>query len=867
MEKRILLKDIPSSKFHSAIFTTYSINLYYLEQQVIPLMTSKGIHYISILADSSMLSNQLSEFSRFSQPSKRNYSIHGIQSNGSFHPKIIFIAGTNSVLILVGSGNLTTCGHGKNLEVWTPVYIESRDDSRLGFVIQCWNYLKKLHSGIGESSLKKLSSIEENCDLLSSEKNDSITSLYSIDKNSSIGFMCDDENKSLMSQLLEITGKSPINEITIMTPYYDKEGKFIEEMNRKYKPDRINVILQKHFGSAPIEVRKSKNIKFYDWNDIRTSDTHEFFHAKNILLEGERGSFLLCGSSNASIAAFGTKNSPGANQEACVVFGSRLKNLKTLLDIQFNMQSINLEEFKNSEILPNQNQSKFSLFIKSAERSYNIIKLNIRCRKRNKEETTICFYGNYGFFTSFKIKHFELGDTILDFKMSNNIPVIYTVIKEGDKSISNNQFVIDIRAFERTNPSPKNRELNNIRRMLESGKFSTINIINYLSTVHNQQSLKKKDFPANLDSKSSKPSRADEEESDLLYMPYNLIQEKASHIVFKKRPSMYIEYKGVRLWESIILYLKEHKEKAQQLKFDEEESDDPDRSRGRKTTGNDTKPPISELSFERFKIKVLSFLDNYDDFLDSKIKEPACEQPNLIDLSMYLIIMEVLLHLLTHIELIEKKERPQRILPIAFNLLEYSWSEYMLQFIAKFTLWCNQKKGFIKIEYQEYQNKVELYKNLAFMTSINGLCLIEINNVKSKKFKIEKWIRLNYLNAQIAFEPNQCNNPDEYIKLLHDDLVEEYGLGIIKDKIANILSNMKLFRNSNQIEVGSIIQTESDGYMLIEKIIPNNYLKLCNPAFEWNNDLKDYWNGYIYSLETGQWKKSVRTINEKKSAY
>src|SRR5690554_3589370 len=107
MKNRILLKDIPANRFHSAIFTTYSINFYYLEQQVLPLLGAKNIHYVSILIDGAILSNQIEKYAQLSQNRKRNYSLHGMQSNGSFHSKLIFLAGQDSVLLLVGSGNLT----------------------------------------------------------------------------------------------------------------------------------------------------------------------------------------------------------------------------------------------------------------------------------------------------------------------------------------------------------------------------------------------------------------------------------------------------------------------------------------------------------------------------------------------------------------------------------------------------------------------------------------------------------------------------------------------------------------------------------------------------------------------------------------
>src|SRR5688572_9164286 len=125
MKARIILKEIPGGKFDSAIFTSYSFNFYYFEQQVLPMLGSKGISYVSVLVDGAMLNTQLDLYCFLSEQRKRNYSIHGTQSNGSFHPKLVYLTGEGSILILIGSGNLTSAGHGKNLESWNAVYIDS----------------------------------------------------------------------------------------------------------------------------------------------------------------------------------------------------------------------------------------------------------------------------------------------------------------------------------------------------------------------------------------------------------------------------------------------------------------------------------------------------------------------------------------------------------------------------------------------------------------------------------------------------------------------------------------------------------------------------------------------------------------------
>lgn len=115
---RSIFKEIPAQRYHSAIFTSFSINMYYWDIQVVRALNNKGIFNIGILTDADCLSEQLLQFSTLLGSHRgRNYSIHGFKAKGSFHPKIIFFAGDKDILALVGSGNVSTAGHGKNLEV------------------------------------------------------------------------------------------------------------------------------------------------------------------------------------------------------------------------------------------------------------------------------------------------------------------------------------------------------------------------------------------------------------------------------------------------------------------------------------------------------------------------------------------------------------------------------------------------------------------------------------------------------------------------------------------------------------------------------------------------------------------------------
>jgi hypothetical protein len=580
MNSRILLKEIPYGKFHSAIFTTYSFNFYYFEQQVLQLLGSKGIHYISALADANMLNNQFDSFSTKSDNRKRNYAIHGIQSNAAFHPKLIFLAGDSSILIMIGSGNLTTSGHGKNLETWNPIFVDKLDDDKVGFVKQCWNYLKFLHKDLGNSAQQKIKSIEENCLLLSNLQKTEVQSWYPISESAKISFLSNYSEKSIFSQISELLGEETISKITIMSPYYDIGGKLIQLLNEKFSPSAIHIILQKKFGMVPIGLTPDTNMHFYEWEDVKDPDIkQEFFHAKNIVFEGENLNYMLTGSANASVAAMGNNNNQTKNHEVCVMYKDPKTDYVSLLGLKFGGQKTEVSDYKNSvSANPGEySEVKKSVFIKAIEKDFDIVSINIQADSKIVGATLILI-NSHGIVEFKKELDVPEGKKILQANIPNNIPILYGVFLLNDNSISNKQFVIDVNAFEATNPSPRNRSLNQIRKLIEGGTFSTQKIIEYLSTIYRQKELKKPLTSRTIPLIEKNDEKNTEEENELFYMSYEEIQDKAKKLENMTKGKAYLEYKGVRLWESIFSYLKEVKQNEEEAKIDEEETEDINRN-------------------------------------------------------------------------------------------------------------------------------------------------------------------------------------------------------------------------------------------------------------------------------------------------
>jgi len=863
MKSRILLKEIPTGKFHSAIFTTYSINLYYLEQQVLPLLGSKGIHYVSILADGAMLSTQLEHYGYLSQQRKRNYAVHGIQSSGAFHPKLILLAGPDSVLLLVGSGNLTTSGHGKNLEVWNPVYVNSLDDAKYGFVIQAWNYMKQLHADLGDSANGKLKSIEENCFLLANAKELEAT-IFDLDAQNQISFHANQSDSSLFSQVSDIIGNDKIERITIMCPFHDSEGKFIQELNKRYNPGQIDVLIQADFGALPFKIKNQSNVRFFEWTEVmQEKQRQSYFHAKNIVIEGKNKNYLISGSANASIAAFGTMTIPAPNQESCVIYQSTESDYLEMLSIKSAGKSVNLADYEseNETIFTESVELQRNIFIKSAEKNFDTVNLIFQIKSPIKN-ANIQLFDPKGTIQFEEMISLEPGEHFQQISIPNGLALLFVEISIQGIAKSNKQFITDINAFESTNPSPRNRSLNQIRKLIESGNFSTPKIIDYLNTIYRQKEVKK-----GISKASEQEERNDElpkeEDDDLLYLSYAEIQEKAKQIDNQEKIHHYVEYKGVRLWVSIFSYLKESREKELQAKIDEEETEDINSSGGR-SEKKEPKPKrsISKSNFEKLKDKVIKFLDSYYDILYKKTIDDKSDQPSLIDLSMYLIMLEILLHLIGHKETVEEENKQKHLIQIPFSKKEYSWSDYLIQYIGMFTMWCNRKNGFKDIDSNDYRIKFEHYKSMAFKTNLSALVIYNTINKTYDSELQKQWLFLSLLNSNNVFNSSNTHYSDaeDFLAFIPQLVLDELGEAIIEEEILNQLAQLYSLKiKDNNHTQGDIYYLSEIGYTYLDKVIqnPNNtFFKLFTPAFEWDEEVNNYWNGHVYSIIEKRWLKS-----------
>ena len=130
IDKKLFYEINKKADFHSVVMTTFSFDFHYFETQVLKQIKQKGITNVSIFADETMLDESIGYATGNLKNISSTYSINSIASKGVFHPKLSLFVGEKEVMLLQGSGNITSGGHGKNHELFSVLYATEDDTTQ-----------------------------------------------------------------------------------------------------------------------------------------------------------------------------------------------------------------------------------------------------------------------------------------------------------------------------------------------------------------------------------------------------------------------------------------------------------------------------------------------------------------------------------------------------------------------------------------------------------------------------------------------------------------------------------------------------------------------------------------------------------------
>jgi hypothetical protein len=737
------------------------MNMYYWDLQVVKSLNAKGIENIGVLVDDECLSEQLELFTfQIGNKRPKEYCIHGYKAKGAFHPKIMMFVGQSSMLILVGSGNMTTCGHGKNIEVWNPIYVDSKDSPLYPFAMEVWNYVSDLYGNLGKEAEWFIQSIVENCNLL--DNLDQITGgiEYPVSPDYSIRFFPGSPQNNIVSQIGMWIGDDIIEEITIMSPFYDDQARLIGYFNDILTPKQIRIIAQDDFGNKPNYKKLPDNCFVYSWDKCHIEGAKKRnFHSKCIFFQGQRYSYLFCGSANASVAAMGLPSVNNVNYEASVGYKSESINFWKESGITLGEKTDKSKENTDSSVNKKEKRH-LSVWLKEVSFEYDHISVSYLSEVDNPDAYINIASGNRKQSFSYKTKINE-GESNVEFLLDDPFtPILSWISDANGEVISNFQFVISSTSMMQNDPSELNIKFNRNRRKIEQGDIMNAAAVKFFEEVLSESKelkqlkavKKQQEMTVNVDNTAGNTFKSFEE-----YKSGNEARPTYSQNRFSE------SHKALSLMDSFISYINRSVQIQEDDENDDEELENANTSQGKERRGSDNKdkPNVTPESFVKYMIRLRDAVNNYMESLEDKTKLPQPSNKEIVvydELKQFMASTFILMRLVAHCGKLginsDTYNQVYSILPIQFiKQRRKTISEYFLRITSLFGQHVIQGKS-IKALNKFEEKKLDYDKKYAFELTVAMLSVCQWINEGNQDYNIiaESQKLVSLLNIQWALD-------------------------------------------------------------------------------------------------------------------
>lgn len=470
IERRNLLDLIGKNrgKYHSCILTCYSLDFSFFEERVLPVLRTANIKNVNVFADGKFLETAQENTTGNEFKFNKSYNFQPVYTVGVFHPKIMLLTGTKNGLLIIGSGNMTSSGLNTNDEIWGAFQLDNINNENAGLFGAVWEYLQQFTTKTFGFIPQKMQWIIKYSPWLS-ELSTKYQPLNLASLNQSIQFVYNSKENSIFNQLKENIPTDKLKTLTVISPYYDLRGEFINELSSHYSPEKFICVLDVDFGLLPTGISDTlKNaITFYDWKLCKKDYDTKFnrLHAKIFHFQYEDGNeFMVLGSANATTAAMGGKNSKAVNHEAGLLLKRNSKsNWLKELGIVFPSQTV--EEIQNlkpnlATLFPKEPQKKHAVKILYSELRANEISIYLKESVAEKLVTVVCFSRE-----AIKMEEIEgeIEDNFIKVNCTAPNDIFKICLLNNDSiQISNFNIIHRLESLIKSNPDPQQERLDTL---------------------------------------------------------------------------------------------------------------------------------------------------------------------------------------------------------------------------------------------------------------------------------------------------------------------------------------------------------------------------------------------------------------------
>jgi hypothetical protein len=272
---------------------TFNHDLGYFERMALSLAHQTGAR-ITVVADAGVAHHDLYAVKRAGTA-----YLPGLATcSGSFHPKVVVLAGTGDATVAVGSGNLSASGWQGNDELWSIHHANQTSGSPVVTQTAQW--------------LRDLSAVVRVGQGVTSAMERTAARLEGVATGDGPAYLVTTLPQPIIDQL----PAGPVDELLLYAPFHDPNGEAIARLIEHFAPEVVRVAIQ------PKLTRLDPNALervLRPGDEVVELDNSTYRHGKLIEWSTPQGRWALTGSPNLSQAALLTTTGTGGNVEVGVV--------------------------------------------------------------------------------------------------------------------------------------------------------------------------------------------------------------------------------------------------------------------------------------------------------------------------------------------------------------------------------------------------------------------------------------------------------------------------------------------------------------------------------------------------------------------
>ena len=345
--------DRLKGSWEHALVLTYGADIPFFENAIFGLLAGKCRNRV-ILADGERLLESYERYARDTRLARhlnQRYVVEGVFAPGAAHAKAILLVNPESGRLLVGSGNLSLQGYGSGGELFTEYSYRADESGELN----AFAAVRQFVDGLIDLGYARGNAIDRIRHLW--EK----TQWLYLAPRSDAWPVRHNLETSFLAQLRDAVGSETVNEVWVLSPFYDPMANAAERLLVALSPRKATFLVQPARTCVKLEGLQRIADRFghtCEFRSLQKGERSVYVHAKLYLIKLENRSICFHGSPNLSNAAMLMTARSGNAEMANLLVGecNEFDYLLEQLDIGepiHDLASLELEESQDdSEDVP-----------------------------------------------------------------------------------------------------------------------------------------------------------------------------------------------------------------------------------------------------------------------------------------------------------------------------------------------------------------------------------------------------------------------------------------------------------------------------------------------------------------------------------